>query len=86
MRTYGFYNTRRNTANVPSVPWEMEAGSGQTRDSQRDNHNNRTLHSVALSDFQYVQRRVVPGEKRSSMTHNGKLNAEKSNKKNEKKI
>lgn len=75
----------KTAARVPREMQEAEAeGEGEGKHAiVTDNHNNRTLHSGALNDFQYVRRRIVSREKRpaSSMTHNGKLNAEKWNRK-----
>lgn len=75
----------KTAARVPREMRKAEAeGEGEGKHAiVTDNHNNRTLHSGALNDFQYVRRRIVSREKRpaSSMTHNGKLNAEKWNRK-----
>lgn len=43
----------------------MQEAAGENKHAiVTDNHNNRTLHSGALNDFQYVRRRIASREKR----------------------
>lgn len=47
------------------VSREMQEAAGENKHAiVTDNHNNRTLHSGALNDFQYVRRRIASREKR----------------------